>query len=368
MTDVFLSDGAAAPAISGLSLTQYRRRFGQRFSCMRLITTGIQTSPPSGGYAGIASGPNASRRIVSTMLADSDGDPNFFDLAYVYVPDLPYEVRVKRGGWGASNDGAAIPANTISTSGATIAAGYLETARPWGQVLPAGLDAEIWARLPVLQQDFRAGVHACINLALGAQYRTVRYPITGLANVYRYALPAAASWVTRQNQLLGVYDYEAFADLDPPLLPGGWGLRFDGQTAYVTSNVQPQVGHTFYVALRQPLNTLIRVGDTWGTSTVGLVNETDQATGPLEETVGLARYFALDTLIQLAQSDAQVKALMVERDRLASIYRRYLEWEQAEEVDVAGSGWGDSAGYLARRGGGGGIGSHAGAGSGRSWP
>lgn len=110
----------------------------------------------------------------------------------------------------------------------------------------------------------------------------------------------------------------------------------------------------------------VTVGIEWGSSTVGLVNETDECTGKLEE-ITLVAFYHYAMMKAFADPRGPSQAWLMRMKQAASDAAPFMVWDQDQIVDPydqGGGSWPDSASFVAGRGYGFGIGS----GGGFGWP
>ncbi len=273
------------------TLHALRQNLSGRFGGYEAYVTGVQTSE-DGSYAGTASGTSATRRLVSTDLADldlvgtgSDTSNTHYDGAWVYIPDSRAQRRIVKNGYARN-----VAANTVITTTSTAAVGHLTLHRPLQVAVPGGTDFEVH-RWPVRDDDRKLGLHTAINRALGLLYVRDRLSITGLGTtINRYTL-AAYPWLISEAQLVSAQDTEVLSGLDPAPLSGGGVLRIDGDTPYLITGAGVATTATFTIDVMRPRSSWIKLhGSTWGESTMGLQDDDDECTGGLERITSVAEY------------------------------------------------------------------------------
>lgn len=347
-----------------VSLTDARRALAKKLAAYEQGKTGIE--PASGTtYTNVADGADAKRELVSSDLASTErssaapsASVDEFNSAWVYLPALPAQRRVAKNGFKPSQAAD----DVTNSSGSDQKVGVLIFERALQAVLAANQVFEVHTRLPVTDADGLPGLHSCLNRAL----RTLRIPdrisISGVSNQYRYDL-SAYPWLTHQAQLAGTWDYEAISGMDPWGLPGRSRLRFDAQTQYLILDTPVPTGQTFYIDVYRPAYSWIKVSSTWANSTVGLVNESDEAAVDVNILTLVAAYFAAEALA-LKDPRGQEAFWLAKQQEYAQTARPFLEWGQAGLESpgpyLAGNAHGDSAAFLMRRG--------PASRSGRGWP
>lgn len=157
----------------------------------------------------------------------------------------------------------------------SLGTGELQVAPAYsGQVLTA-IDVEIHRLLPPDDDDGWTGLRSCINNALREMWTPHRLSITGVTGQPSYSLSAYEEWL----------DPEAVLELRRQALssslnsfPAG---TFDSvrDADSLTLQVAPTLPGSDASTLEvfRPLDTWIKVGGVWGASTVGLVNDSDEA-------------------------------------------------------------------------------------------
>jgi hypothetical protein len=117
-----------------------------------------------------------------------------------------------------------------------------------------------------------------------------RLSVTGLGtSVNRYTL-AAYPWITDELQLVETQGEETVSGLDAYPLSGGSELRIDADTPYLITGSGIAVGTTFTIDVMRPRSSWIKRGGTWGESTVGLQDDTDECKGSVAQIVTVAEY------------------------------------------------------------------------------
>jgi hypothetical protein len=272
------------------TLQTLRHALSRRFNGFESYTAGVQLVE-DGSYTGTANGVSATRRLVSTDLADmnlagtaSDTSATQFDGAYVYIPDTREHRRIVKSGYVPN-----VAANTVTTSSSTSIVGYYVLHRPLQRAVPGGTVWEVH-RWPVRDDDRKMGLHSAINRALSIQYVRDRISLTGVGTtVNRYSL-AAYPWITAEDQLVGTLAEETVSGLDPYPLAGQAMIRLDGDTPYLITGSGVPTGDTFTIDVMRPRSSWIKRGDTWSESTVGLEQDSDEATGAPERIAAVAEY------------------------------------------------------------------------------
>lgn len=291
-----------AASQQGVTLRQARRLLSQALGRYQLITTGVQTVP-GGVYVGTPTGVDATRRVVSSDLADankggfaSDTGNTWWEGAFIFDPTTALVRRVTDGGY--TGEAAA---STVLDAGGTVRVGHLTLSREVGTTaLAPGRAIELHDTLPPVDGDGVAGLHTHLNRALEAIRTVKRIPIVAVAGQTRYDL-SAYSWLEYEEQVALALEPEVSVGARPSVL-GPVEIRRDGHIVY--AELPEAQSGTFYLEVYRPAKTWIRSGGTWGDSTVGLVNESDEVAVPLRPFMLLAEYYACR---ELAQHDPRAK-------------------------------------------------------------
>lgn len=333
------------------TLTALRRSFSKdRLFRYRQATSGVQATPPAGSYAGVADSADAQRVFVSTDLgstAITDGEeirPDFYDNWYLWLlSTTPEHRRVALGGYSPNNDAASV---TDQSAGPVV--GQLMLERSWGAVVPAGTVGELHNH-PILDYDM-PGIHSLLNRALGTMRftRTLEIAVTGATRLLSLA---AYPWVTKQS-MLGQVRGPAASDEDALLtVVDDCKIVMRSEIPYLLLPWAVSGGN-LYVDMYAPRNTWIRVSGTWATSTVGLVNETDECTGKLEE-ITLVAFYHYCVMMAFADPRGPSSAWLARAKQAASDAAPFLVWDQDSMVDPRdqmGHGWPDSQSFVDGRG------------------
>lgn len=346
------------------TLTALRRHFSQhRLHRYRQCIAGVQATPPSGSYVGVADTADAQRMFVSSDLGSSsttDGDeirPDYFDNWYLYLlTATPEHRRISMAGYDP-NSTAADVTDQVGTS----IVGYVIAERAWGAVVPATTVGELHSH-PVLDYDM-PGIHSLLNRALAAMWMTytLTIPVTGAGRLLSLA---AYPWITKASQL-GLVRGPAATDEDAlHSVVDHCAITFRGEVPYLQLPWAISGGN-LYVDLFRKRNTWIKSGGTWATSTVGLVSETDECMGVLEE-ITLVAYYHYCLMMAYADPRGVSASWLARAKQAAADIAPSLVWDQDpinDPRDQGGSGWPDSPSFVQGRGYGFGIGS-----GGWGWP
>jgi hypothetical protein len=202
----------------------------------------------------------------------------------------------------------------ITQTGLNGATGVVTLEHPLGGIPANGALVELHSKLPPIGGTQRQGgllsVDECVNLAL----RHLLVPddtgvtLTLVSGQQDYSL-TPWQWLDRPSRLVDVRQPNALGTSYVPT-HHRWELRESGRgpTLHFPNPYRFTSGsYSVRLDVRRPGDTLIRVGGTWGDSTVGLVNETDAASPDLNTIVTAALPFCYRTLRDNAAPSARAK-------------------------------------------------------------
>lgn len=169
--------------------------------------------------------------------------------------------------------------------------GELTVAPPFSASLVSGVEIEITRLLPPVDDDGWTGARTCLNDALREMWTTDRLPITGVNGQPSYSLSTYEEWLDPQ----AVLELRAQA-LDPTLNsfpPGNFDTVRDADSLTLQIHPTLAAGDASTLEVFRPLDTWIKVGGAWAASTVGYVNDSDEAlvNPDLLTVVGLAHAY-----------------------------------------------------------------------------
>lgn len=318
------------------TLPSLRRAFSkERLRRFKQCTAGVQSSPPSGSYTGIADTSDAQRIFVSSDLGSSsvtDGEeirPDYYDGWYLYLLSAtPEQRRVALGGYAPNNTAAAVTDHASTT----VIVGYVTLERALGAVVPAATIGELHGH-PVLD-DGTDGVHSLLNRALAVMRHTKTITVT--PNGTRRIEVTSQPWLTKQSMLGQVLGPAGtYADAMDRTTIGEALLQIDGEKTYLILPYGPGASDgSLYVDVFMPRKNWIKVSGTWGTSTAGLVNETDECTGNEREITLVAYYHYLSDQLGADPRGASPN-LLREWKTVAEAAAPFLVYDQDALVPVA---------------------------------
>lgn len=292
MSAPYILPDAPATAVTGSTLTQYRRRLADELGMLAILTV---SSTPSTGTT-----PDADRQVLAVGL-QADGRPeDDLDGRWLYVVDgvQAGEVRQVLSG---TYDGPF---------------GSFLVDRPFSSPLASGTEIEITDTLPAARYGMVTGMLEVLNVALEELPVRDRVSLSAVTDQLRYTvtgLPFAVRKITNV--------YEPRLDADDPLvpLPAGWAYEQDASTPQLVLETAYATGKTLTLEIERPASTWISVAGTWASSSVGLANESDQA------------LYDVITVVQ--------QALPIAKRRMASLYPRGSKEREALRDEAQQDAW-----------------------------
>ena len=272
------------------ALTAYRKDLARRAGVLKELTTGVLYQ---GAYAGTASGSDAARRIVSSDLAAvnragtaAEAPATAQNYRYVWAPTTGEQRKIVQNGYAPYNAASSVLTGHSASADAFIV-GYVVLDRALAAALTGNVAVEIH-QWPILANEERPGLHWAINEALGLIDWPRKVTITSVTGQTRYDVASAIPDLKQMGQLLRVYRAEEDAATGPDVMIGRPYLEPDAEKMYLHVPEGVTTGENFTVQARLPAKGWIRVDGTWASSTVGLVNETDEALPPVDEVTAVA--------------------------------------------------------------------------------
>ena len=192
---------------------------------------------------------------------------------------------------------ATIPQARIKKTGLTIATGIVDLEDTLGAVVATGAEVELHSKLPAVAET-HSGLSGSVTEAVDWAIRNLLITdssatITLASGICDYSLAGHVAFLDRAERLLDVRVG------DPNALTTGstahrWTV-YENASGLVLHFEEPFAflsgPHLAYLVTRRPADSIIAVAGTWGASTAGLVNETDQARSSLNEvTTGALAY------------------------------------------------------------------------------
>lgn len=294
------------------SLQNYRRALARRLQSLSVVTTTAEGS--------------TSALIASALAGGLEN--NRYAQAWVLPVDGPNAGVLRRVGNQALN---------TST-------GQLSVSVPWGTVMPAATEIEIHRLLPPDDHDGWTGLRSILNQALSECWTFQRLPLTGVADQGTYDLSAYGDWLEPDaiHELFG--EVQAGALYATP--HGGFGPYRDANTLNLDIAPTLEAGDTAKLAVFRPLDTYIKVAGTWGDSTVGLVNDTDEALINPEALTEVALAVAYEHLANIPEIGSRwEKKATDQRVRVNLLKLHHLPQQQRRPSFGLGYGYYDPKDY-----------------------
>jgi hypothetical protein len=242
------------------------------------------------------------RRIVTADLVSMDtlgsgpenpGDYLKNDWIFL-LTDPPQQRRVPEGGFvGYARADEVLTGTTALTSPETPVS-YIDTERPFGALVAAGLELEIHA-IPPERGGRSAGMHTHINKALRVILREDTVLVPGVSGQTTLDVSASFPWMTSPSTFIGAQYVETVAGTESYAIPGA-RLRFDGERVLLSPNTAVQTGQSLPVQVRRPLSTWIKpvLSSVWLESSVGLVDDEDLCLGDPDAISLVAAFYAAE--------------------------------------------------------------------------
>jgi hypothetical protein len=168
----------------------------------------------------------------------------------------------------------------MNTDGYIPTQGICKVHRDYPNLPTVGDLVELWYRIPRVVDESTGGqgIREIINRALSVCYRVRRLSFTATEDNQRVFDLGDYPWLTRKEQVGQIFDAPEDDTTDPFVVhPGGCWLRYDGASPKLEVAVPFNDDDVFYVDVAQPAHTYIKSDGVWGDSTVGLVNDDDEA-------------------------------------------------------------------------------------------
>lgn len=254
----------SSSSTDGVSLQTYRKRLARTLGFYAEGTVTTQ-----------ASSLEAERYILSSSMLSDQQPPERFDGLFAFVRDGD-QGGVQRKLANGAFDGSL---------------GALAMDYPYSAALEAGTAYEI-AVLPAKSYQGVTGLNDAINEALEELPVVDVVQVTTVADQVVYSL-AGYPWPVKSVTRL-FYPRTSTSDERRREAPKTWEFIPDAENPTLQFTSVPfNAGDVFEVELLRPATSRIRTSGVWGDSTVGLVNESDQALYDAATVVREARPIAL---------------------------------------------------------------------------
>lgn len=298
-----IGPSVAAAAVTGFSLTQYRRRLAEELGMLAVLTVSSTAST--------SVTPDAARQLLVTALAADQVPENNFDGYYVYVNDGTQAGETRRVLEG-SFDGPI---------------GSLLLDRPFSAPLASGSEVELTSPLGGGRYLAIKGLNECVNEALARIWTVGRLSVTG-NGTYEYSL-SAYPWITDSDQIRAVDDGLYFGSNRPvDRSPLPYRVVQNGASRTLVTTYKYSSADTFYVEVFVRGDRLVSDGSTWAYQTTpGLQTDAYQAAVPEDVCVAFAMVRALQAYRRVLLADARMdkqtrREMLVENERRTLSYAR----------------------------------------------
>lgn len=311
------------------SLADFRHDLALKAARLKILTTGVLYS---GTYQGTASGADAARRIVSSDLASvnlagtaSEAPSSAYQNEWAYVPSTAEQRRMVKNGYSGYNAASSVLTGQNASADAYIV-GRLTLDRALATALAGNTTVETYSRFPAQSNEDMPGLHWAIGEALSVMHWPFKVAITATDSTRRYDMTSLASWFKRPEQLIRVFGPDPNNGDGPPTMSGRPWIEPDGEKLYLHVPEQLNAGQIFYAQVRRPAKTWIKVAGTWANSTVGLVNETDEALPDVDRVTAVA-YWHLCLRMSRKGPKPQQAEWAAEEKQAAADAAPFVEWQ-----------------------------------------
>lgn len=245
-----------------------------------------------------------------------------------------------KGGWAYLNasTGANLAAQRkiAADSGFDPDNGSVTVARAYSTIVTASMGFEISFKVPAITDELGVkGVREYLNDTLLAIPPIDLLPVSGVTSQTAYDVTTAYPWLTRRDQILGIY-FQNPEDEIPMPASVRWDWSYDVDTPKLVLTGEPYItGETFYIKARRPALTWVQTGGTWGADTDGLQNDTDQAL-PLRSVVKAQTLMSVYRWLGAQDGPGEYRDHYREREAFWSSKAYALRWwnDEREDEDV----------------------------------
>lgn len=185
--------------------------------------------------------------------------------------------------------------------------------------IASGVDVEIHKMLPPVRHDSMRGLRECLNSALAEMWTYARLVMTGVNGAPSYDLSTANDWL-EPGAINEVYG----PALDPTLNPAAWPSYAPIQNSEsIKVGVAPtfSTGDAATVGVFRPADTWIKTAGVWGSSSFGLVNDTDEQLFNPAVLVMVALVHAYHALSTQGEASERGYFLKLEQEQRARVNR-----------------------------------------------
>lgn len=318
-------------------LSAYRVDLALKASSCKLVTTGVLYS---GTYQGTASGSDAARRVVSSDLAavnlagtGPEIPQTARDFQWTYRRSTGEQRRIVKNGYTA-NDAASSVLTGHNVAADDYAVGYVTNDRAYATTPSANETIEILGRFPALASEEMPGLHWAINEALAVIHWPRKESVTA-DGTNRIDVSSSFPWLKRPEQLIEVFGVDPNNGYGPQPMQGKKWLEPDGEKMWLHIPERITSGSIFTIQVRRPTNTWIRVSSVWATSTVGLVNETDEALPDVDRVTAVAYWMLAKRMARRGPKPQQAE-WQAEAAEAAQVAAPFLEYQVEPPVPSRG--------------------------------
>jgi hypothetical protein len=215
--------------------------------------------------------------LVIPDLIDTNLEPNYLDTTWEYQPAGGNIGEVRR----------------VLKGGLAPATGTVTLSRAHTATTSSGTSVEFYGVLPPVSALGRRGLLQAANLALGECWWIDEVDITGVAAQWQYSL-AAYPWLQTEDQVIDVWARRSGDVRDRLVSQWHWLDNLDAPQIEFRYLFGPS--DTIKIKAYRPLDSWIKVGATWADSTVGLVNDSDQAMISEQGMLNVGLYYCYEFL------------------------------------------------------------------------
>lgn len=271
-----------------------------------------------------ASGLEAERYLISTNLRGDQRARDYFDGLYCYVSVGPTQRKLLSGAYEGSR-------------------GIVALDDVYDDPLPVGTIFEL-SVLPADPWAGADGLNDIINEALESLPVLDWQPLTVVAGQTEYSMANFATYPLKGIQAVAYARTSTTNQRRREMPRGAWSFDQDGESPMLSFWEMPaNPGDVIEVGLLRPAKSRIRVGSTWGNSTVGLTSDTDQALYDAATVAAAALPIAKERLARLGAVGSEERAeLLAEafEDRINANFSKFYARFRGSGAQKAGAGRG----------------------------
>lgn len=292
---------SGATVAAGILRPLYRRALGAQYGPFGVYTTD-----------GVASGGEANRQIVCSDLIDDEEQADRLKGRYLYI---------------ATGDNAGFQTRVLST-GYHGPIGYAEVSRPLPTPCPSGIEFEL-STWPCDQYLDQKGLNQIVSPEALARC-LVEYRLSLTGNGTRsYSLLAYEGYIDEPASVDAIYDAWTTAAGEPmELVPYAPRIDVTSGTRTLITRRAFATSETFQVRVLRSGSGLINTDGVWGTSSVGLTNDTQGALAPIPWVVSIGMVKLLQIATEMVEQDETLSDATKAR-RLTLLMNRRAQWTRA---------------------------------------